>query len=184
MDWEYHWAVYDEETYQSTLDFISPDSVVLDIGCGDMRLSRRMAQVARKVYALEQNFDVLRLGLSPGEPLPGHLLPVCADARTLDFPADVTVAVLLMRHCTHFQLFADKLRSVGCKYLITNARWGMGVECISLQEQGVSFAQVELGWYACWCGSAGFKSGPADKFLPELDAVTFEVINCPECLKQ
>ena len=184
VDWEHHWAVYDEKTYQSALGYILPGSVVIDIGCGDMRLARRMAKIARKVYAVEQNPDVFMVGLRSSGPLPDNLIPLCADACIMDFPSDVDTAVLLMRHCTHFRLFADKLRSIGCIHLITNARWGMDIECVSLQAQGLSFEQVELGWYACCCGSAGFKSGPADKVSLELDAITFEVFNCPDCLKQ
>jgi len=86
-----------------------------------------------------------------------------------------------MRHCTHFQLYAEKLRDGGCRRLITNTRWGMNVEVIDLQAARIPFEKVELGWYACWCGAVGFKPGPAEKITSETEAIIHEVINCPNC---
>ncbi len=43
--WEARWAPYDEATYAAVLAAIRPDDVVLDIGAGDLRLARRMAQI-------------------------------------------------------------------------------------------------------------------------------------------
>ena len=54
-DWERLWAPYDEPTYRQTLDWIGADDTVLDIGAGDLRLACRLAQKARRVYAIELN---------------------------------------------------------------------------------------------------------------------------------
>ncbi len=56
-------APYDQATYQAVLDLLRPGDVVLDIGAGDLRLSRQMAAVTRKVYAVERSLAVLRGGL-------------------------------------------------------------------------------------------------------------------------
>ena len=183
-DWEYRWAVYDAPTYQAVLNHILPNDIILEIGAGDLRLAREIAQIARKVYAVEINAKVLDQGLMSGHPLASNIIPICADARTLDFPLDVTTGVLLMRHSTHFQLYAEKLKSAGCEKLITNARWRMDVECIPLQSPRINFEQIEIGWYACWCGQTGFKSGPVEKITPELDAIIYDVVGCPNCLKR
>jgi hypothetical protein len=183
-DWEYRWATYDAPTYQAVLNHILPSDVILEIGAGDLRLARKMALIAQKVYAVEINAAVLDQGLKSGHSLPHNLVPVCTDAQTMDFPPDVTTGVLLMRHCTHFQLYAEKLKSAGCEKLITNARWHMDVECISLHLPRINFKQIEIGWYACWCGQTGFKSGPVEKITPELDAIVYAVVGCPHCLKR
>ena len=183
-DWEYRWAAYDEPTYQAVLEAIKPEDVILEIGSGDLRLARKIAGLARKVYAVEINEQVLEQGLTSGQAVPENLIPICADALAMEFPADVTGGVLMMRHCTHFQQYAEKLKSAGCKKLITNARWRMDVECIHLDGPRKKFSRLELGWYACWCGQTGFKSGPVEKITPELDAIIYEVVDCPNCLKR
>jgi hypothetical protein len=157
--------------------------VVLDIGAGDLRLARQMAGIARKVYGMEINARVLAQGLRNGDPLPGNLIPIHADALVEAFPPDVTLGVLLMRHCIHFQAYAEKLRSLGCRKLITNARWRMSVETITLQAPRIAFEQVKIGWYACWCGAAGFKNGPVELLTPKTNAIIHEVIDCPDCLR-
>lgn len=102
----------------------------------------------QQIYAIEINRSVLDQGLASFSPLPGNLTPILADARSFDFPLNLICAVLLMRHCTHFRLYAEKLRDVGCKRLITNARWGMSVEVIELQSARTSYENIEIGWYA------------------------------------
>ena len=57
--WEAMYAPYDQPTYQAVLDQLGPQDVILDIGAGDLRLSRQMARIARKVYAVEINRQVL-----------------------------------------------------------------------------------------------------------------------------
>jgi hypothetical protein len=179
--WEAIFAPYDQPTYQAVLDLIGPDDVILDIGAGDLRLARQVARIARKVYAVEINPRVLQQAHRSQRPRPLALIPICADARELDFPSDVTTGVLLMRHCTCFRLYVKKLQSVGAARLITNARWRMGVEVVDLQLERHSFAETGMGWYACLCGGTGFKEGPAESWSFTMDESTNEVSSCPQC---
>jgi hypothetical protein len=180
-DWELKWAPYDPPTYQAVLEQLLPEDVVLDIGTGDLRLARQMAIAACKVYGMEINARVLDQGLRYGGPLPGNLIPIRTDALVEDFPPDVTVGVLLMRHCAHFNVYANKLRNLDCQKLITNARWRMAVETIALQASRIKFEQVKIGWYACWCGAVGFKNGSVELLTLETNAIIHEVIDCPAC---
>lgn len=175
--WEKKWAPYDESTYTEVLAQIHPDDVVLDIGAGDLRLARRLADRAHRVYAVERQPHLLL----KAPPAPKNLYAVCGDARTWPFPSDVTVGILLMRHCTHFRDYAEKLAANGCQRLITNARWGFGVETIDLQAPRIPFAEVLIGWYACWCGDAGFISGPAEDLSSDVAEIHYEVFDCPAC---
>ena len=86
-----------------------------------------------------------------------------------------------MRHCTRFQLYANKLREIGAERLITNARWGMGIEVVQLQTERIPFHEITLGWYACWCGEVGFKPGPIEKLTANGIKITYEVDYCPQC---
>lgn len=182
--WETMHAPYDQPTYQAVLDLLEPADVVLDIGAGDLRLARQMAGIVRKVYAVEVNARVLDQASASSDPLPVSLIPILADARSFDFPQDVTVGVLLMRHCTHFRLYFDKLRTAGARRLVTNARWRMGVEAVDLRAERILFGAVEMGWYACQCGATGFKAGPAERWSAEMDRVVHEVADCPQCTKR
>jgi hypothetical protein len=181
--WEAMHAPYDQSTYQAVLDQLEPKDVILDIGAGDLRLAQQMARIARKVYAVEINARVLDQAYdSPHAAFPVNLIPICADARALDFPSDITTGVLLMRHCTCFGLYAEKLRKVGATRLITNARWRMGVEVVHLLTRRLSFAECSMGWYACLCGGTGLKEGPAEQWSFEMDRITNEVSDCPQCM--
>jgi len=153
--WEALWAPYDEETSARALASIPTGATVLDIGAGDLRLARRAAGRARLVYAIEQHPELL-----VGEPLPPNFIAICGDARTIPFPSGVDTAVLLMRHCRHFALYRAKLEAIGAARLITNARWGMDVECIELTRAPVPYDSLSMGWYACRCGATGFRPGP------------------------
>jgi hypothetical protein len=180
-NWETQWAPYDLPTYQAVLEQLLPNDIVLDIGAGDLRLARQMAGTVRKIYSIEINPRILDQGLKEDEPLPRNLILICADAQTMDFPSDVTVGILLMRHCAHFRMYANKLRDIGCPRLITNARWRMSVETIDLLAPRIKFKQVKIGSYACWCGAVGFKDGPVELLTPEAAAIIHEVIDCPSC---
>jgi hypothetical protein len=175
------YAPYDEGTYRAVLALLKPDDVVLDIGAGDLRLSRQMAGIVRAVYAVEVEPSVLETGLKSDQPSPGNLIPIWADACLLEIPSGISVGVLMMRHCTRFHLYAGKLRSAGAGRLITNARWRMGVESVDLLAKRTPFHQVGMGWYACLCGATGFKEGPADQWSLDLDKVQTEVTGCPQC---
>lgn len=180
--WEAIYAPYDQPTYQAVLDQLGPKDVILDIGAGDLRLTRQMAQIARKVYAVEINPEVLNQAYDSHHAVRGNLITIRADARALDFPSDVTAGVLLMRHCTCLRLYAEKLRKAGANRLITNARWRMGVEVVNLLVPRRSFAEISMGWYACLCGGTGFKEGPAEHWSFEMDRITNEVSSCPKCI--
>jgi SAM-dependent methyltransferase len=179
--WEGMYAAYDPPTYQAVLDRIHPDDVILDIGAGDLRLARQMARIARKVYAIEVNARVLDHARASRDPLPANLSPIHADARTLDFPSAITTGVLLMRHCTCFRLYVDKLQTSGATRLITNARWRMDVEEMNLLAQRSSFPEADMGWYACLCGGTGFKEGSVERWSDEMNGITNEVSDCPQC---
>jgi hypothetical protein len=86
-----------------------------------------------------------------------------------------------MRHCTHFDLYVKKLQNTGCRRLITNARWGSGVELIDLHAPRPTFEELEIGWYACLCGAAGFKTGLLERLKAETMSSVAEVRNCPRC---
>lgn len=180
--WEAIYSPYDQPTYQAVLDHLSPKDVILDIGAGDLRLARQMARIARKVYAVEINASVMKPAHDANDPLPANLIPIGADARILDFPCDVTTGVLLMRHCTCFRLYAEKLRKAGATRLITNARWRMNVEVVYLLSPRLSFAEAGMGWYACLCGRTGFKIGSAEHWSFDMDRMTNEVSSCPQCV--
>jgi hypothetical protein len=178
VDWEQAWAPYDERTYAAALAPLGREDVVLDIGAGDLRFARRAARVARRVYAVEQNESLLTAVSSP---LPPSLIPICGDAAVLPFPEEVTVAVLLMRHCTRFALYARKLQAIGCRTLISNARWRLGVEIIDLQEPTIPYTAVSLGWYACRCGAVGFAPGPPQQLTAGIESTVHQVHHCPTC---
>lgn len=179
--WEAMYASYDQATYQAVLDQLREDDVVLDIGAGDLRLARQMARVVRKVNAVEIHAGLLDQARSSYGALPENLIAIHADARELDFPAGITTGVLLMRHCTCFRLYAEKLQKAGATRLITNARWRMGVEVVDVQVERKLFVEAGIGWYACLCGSIGFKEGPVEHWTFAMDSVTNEVSDCPQC---
>jgi hypothetical protein len=176
--WEWMWAPYDTSTYQFVIDQLKVNDIVLEIGAGDLRLSRQMAARTKWVYALEHNRSLFERS---SRQLPGNLEIIAGDARTLPFPEDVTTAVLLMRHCTHFALYFDKLLSISCQRLITNARWGMNVETINMNRSRRPFQSLKIGWYACRCGNRGFKPGPAQTLTEAIVNQVWEVTNCPLC---
>jgi hypothetical protein len=183
--WEARWAPYDEATYATVLAAVEPSDVVLDIGAGDLRLARRMTQVAQRVIAWEIQPELVAAAegatRDTGHETAHRLTVVCTDARTEPVPPGVTVAVLLMRHCAHFALYVAKLRAAGCRRLLTNARWGMGVEMIDLAP-GVPFISVGAGWYACRrCGAVGWVGDDAAAVTETTVAHVADVEGCPAC---
>jgi hypothetical protein len=178
--WESLWAPYDESTYQAVLSEIRSEDTLLEIGAGDLRLARRMAAIAQQVYAIEIQKAVLEKAL-PAASLPHNLELIHADARTIVFPPGITTAILLMRHCTHYELYVKKLQAAGCNRLITNVRWGNHVEVIELNLPHQSFEELAIGWYACLCGAAGFKTGPLELLEAEWVCNITEVRDCPRC---
>ncbi|GAB4424404.1 MAG: hypothetical protein Kow0031_03390 [Anaerolineae bacterium] len=174
--WEAQFAPYDSPTYQAVLQHITPADVVLDIGAGDLRLTRRIAKIARRVVAIELQPQLLRRQ----PPLPANLTVICGDARSVEWPGGITVAVLLMRHCTHFGLYANRLLAQGCNRLVTNARWGMGVEQVNLAD-AVPWREASAGWYACRCGQVGFIPAPPRHLTAANTERVSEVVHCPAC---
>ncbi len=184
QDWEAAFAPYDEATYQFVVEHVTPQDVVLDIGAGDLRLARRLVDVAQKVYAVERNTALL----SPRDrsTQSDRLIVIDEDATRWPFPAEVTVAVLLMRHCApeHFAKYVKRLTaSTACTRLITNARWKMGVEEIHLRSaRSVPYRPDQVGWYACRCGAIGFTPGDPNLITATLLEEVMEVENCPQCV--
>lgn len=174
--WEARFAPYDEATYRAALTWVQPGDVVLDIGAGDLRLTRRIAKIARRVIAVEQ-----QSGLLAGQPpLPPNLWVICADARTVAWPAGVTLGMLLMRHCTHLPHYVARFRRLGCTRLITNARWGMDVELMDLGPR-LPWPAASPGWFACTCGRVGFVPAPPNHLTEEQTRHITEVEFCPGC---
>jgi len=175
--WEARWAPYTEADYETVLAVLSPDDIVLDIGAGDLRLARRMARIVRRVIAWEIQPELIAAtGL-----LPANLQAQCVDARIAPIPPGVTTAVLLMRHCQHYAHYVARLREAGCARLITNARWGMGVEVIPLSP-GIPFQQARPGWYACRrCGAVGFLGDEPETIDEQAIDTVQDVEGCPEC---
>ena len=181
--WELMWAPYDQKTYQSVLDHIHQDDVVLEIGAGDLRLAIQIAKIARHVTAIEIHRELLeRAWFDYSVDIRSNLTIIPGDACLIPFPQDINVGVLLMRHCKHFALYASKLKSTDCKVLITNARWHLGVEIVDLQAARQSFNNIKIGKYACLCGAVGFIPGPVEEYTAEMDAKVFEVSECPQCI--
>lgn len=180
--WERMWAPYDPETYRAALRFIRPEDVVLDIGAGDLRFSQMAARRSRKVYAVEVERSLAHRSTAfPDRSIDGNLFVFYADARRWPFPKDITLGVLLMRHCSSFSLYTDKLITAGATRLITNARWRTGVELVDLRADRLSYPDIDLGWYACRCGKTGFKPGPAHKLTEYVLEKVNEVATCPHC---
>ncbi len=181
--WETLWAPYGETVYAQVLAALGPEDFVLDLGAGDLRLALRMAEKARCVLAVERREPLLRRGrLAAGRQFPENLLLVCADAAALQFPPRLSAAVLLMRHCTQFELYRTKLVAAGCRRLITNTRWRMGLEIIDLTLPPSPFASVRIGWYACTCGDTGFIPGPAARLTDRVLEACTEVFGRPKCI--
>jgi hypothetical protein len=180
-NWEAAFAPYDEATYQFVVERVTPQDVVLDIGAGDLRLARRLAEIAQHVYAVEQNAAVLRR--SDQLKWPDRLSVINEDALMWQYPPDVTVAVLLMRHCTreHFAQIMQRLTTkTQCRRLLTNARWKMNVEEMQIRSGG-PYDPNRVGWYACRCGAVGFTPGDPQVITPQLLADVSEVVSCPVC---
>lgn len=178
QDWEGWWSPYDEAFYAAVLDTVTPDDVVLEIGAGELRLARRLAEKVARVYAVEVNPRLVAPALAAvGYDLPRNLHVVCANALDFPFPPDITVAVLLMRHCRHFAVYTRRLRAVGCRRLVTNARWGLDVEVVDLAA-AVPWTDFRGGWYACLCGRVGFVAPTAGD---EYGEVAVNVRECGEC---
>ena len=176
-DWEGWFSPYDDETHGAVLDHVTSDDVVLEIGAGDLRLALRIAERARRVYAVEVNPLVIGPALETiGFHLPRNLHVVCANALDVPVPPGVSVGVLLMRHCQHFGQYFERLERAGCRRLLTNVRWKSGVEVIDLAAPHAPFEHVQEGWYACRCGAVGYV-GSGERG----DARPVEVAACPAC---
>lgn len=176
-DWEAWFSPYDEDTYQEVLDHVGPEDVVLEIGAGDLRLALRLAERARRVYAVEVNPLVVGPALDTiGWRLPRNLHVVCANALDHPILPGVTVAVLLMRHCHHFEQYFERLQAAGCQRLLTNARWRSGVEMVDLTAPRLPFQHMSEGWYACRCGATGYVGRGTG-----VDRPPTEVASCPDC---
>ena len=176
--WEMMWAPYDEPTYTAVLEQIRPDDIVLEIGAGDLRLARRIARRARRILAIERNIELID---RPDLDMPANFQVIGGDARWIPFPQDISVAVLLMRHCSSLAWYWSKLMGTRCERLITNARWGLGIETVDLTTNRLPFETVHMGWYACRCGGTGFLPGEAERINYHVLNMIWEVDRCPAC---
>ncbi len=114
LDWEGWFHPYDSEVHQTVAQHVLAQDVVLEIGAGDLRLALRLSQRAQRVYAVEVNSGLLQWAMQEiGPELPHNLHVICANALYAPIPRDVTVAVLLMRHCQHFGTYFDRLQAAG-----------------------------------------------------------------------
>ncbi|TAH50132.1 MAG: rRNA adenine methyltransferase [Chloroflexota bacterium] len=171
-EWEAMFAPYDDQTYSDALAFLKPNDIVLDIGAGDLRFANQAAARVEYIFAIEQRAELLQNRVAP------NIQVIHADARRVEFPKNISAAILLMRHCRHFSLYREKLKAVRCNKLITNARWGMHVEVIDLRAPPLSFVNLAGGWYACACGSVGFKEN-----ITFTHSEITQVKNCPVCFE-
>jgi hypothetical protein len=137
-----------------------------------------MAQIARHMFAIEIQPELVKV---KDLPLPDNFTLICGDARDVPWPTGISVAVLLMRHCRHLSLYVARLRAQGCPRLVTNARWGMDVELVNL-EQSQAWHTVAGGWYACCsCGQTGFVPvAPEQLTIEQMERVA-QVESCPAC---
>ena len=182
QSWERRWAPYDQPTYQTVLDWVRPDDVVLELGAGDFRLARQLASKAERVYAIEINPALI--ALAQRQPQSDNMDIIEGNIYKIPFPKGINLAVLLMRHCQRFGFLIDKLTRAGFNRLVTNARWGLSPELINLQADPWPFALVDLGWYACWCGATGFVPGPPEKLSEKHLEHIHEVVDCPVCARK
>ena len=91
--------VPEEWNYAEALSYIREDDVVFDVGAGDLMFALLASQKARRVYAVEVNPEILGRALQViGPRLPKNLIPICADARDIPLPPDVTVIVILVQN--------------------------------------------------------------------------------------
>lgn len=179
IEWERLWAPYGEPIYQAVVDQVRANDVVLEIGAGDFRLAYQLADIVHHVFAIEVNPSLASIAQNRSQP--HNLSIIQADAYQYSFPPEITVSVLLMRHCRRFDIFTEKLAATACRQIITNARWGHHVEIIDLTAPRLKYSDLSIGWYACLCGATGFIPGPAERLTPVIEQTIFEVTDCPSC---
>lgn len=92
----------EEMYYQDCLSKLSPDDTVFDVGAGDLRFSLMMADMVRKVYAVEINPGLVSSALRIiGWDMPVNLTVICGNAFNMELPGDVTAVTCLMIHRKH-----------------------------------------------------------------------------------
>ena len=84
--WEAMFAPYDQPTYQAVLDQIQPHDIILDIGAGDLRLARQMAQIARQGIRGGDQCPGAGAGPRCARPVTCQLDPDLRGRPRLDFP--------------------------------------------------------------------------------------------------
>lgn len=89
---------------------LRPESVVLEIGCGDCALARTIAPLVKTVYAVDVSPDILRRS----GPLPPNVLRAACDGCTMPVPdgcVDLAFSNQLMEHL-HPDDAAEQLRAI------------------------------------------------------------------------
>lgn len=189
-DWATVWAPYDDDTYTQGLDDVRAlarvqalpvaNLTVLDIGAGDLRFARQLAAQGYRVIAIERQAALIEQALRHSA-CPPNMLVIVADAVRWPFPR-VHIAVLLMQYTHDYAAYVQKLRAIGCQWLVTNARWRLGVECIPLSP-AAAFDADRPGAYACVrCGRTGFIAGPPEYFDLDHPLDSRNVETCPNCM--
>lgn len=85
--------------YDIVLSMLRGSDVVLDVGAGDLRFALLASRKVRKIYAVEVDPKIMSSALRIiSYDLPRNVIPICADARDVALPSDVTVITCLMIH--------------------------------------------------------------------------------------
>lgn len=93
----------EELNYNPCLELLSKDDVVFDVGAGDLRFDLIMAEMVKKVYAIEINPTIVSSALRIiGYDLPENLTVICGNGFDWNIlPKDVTAVTCLMIHRQH-----------------------------------------------------------------------------------
>ena len=99
------WEIFfvpEDMYYDPCLEKLSRDDVVFDVGAGDLRFDLMVADVCKKVYAVEINPTIIARALNIiGYDMPTNMIAICGNAFEMELPSDVTVVTCLMIHRQH-----------------------------------------------------------------------------------
>lgn len=82
--------------YQDVLNNVNKNDVIIDMGCGDLRLAYLLSKCVKKVYAVELNPEILYKAIKVlGYNKPMNLIIVLSDWVYFPIPCDVSKIVCL-----------------------------------------------------------------------------------------